>query len=153
VTTQTQWWRRAQAYWWFAWAQSLTYWGNRLVSRMLYDWAISAYGRVLTVSPAHAQAYCRRGALKGREFDDYTGAIRDLSAAIELRPEWAEPYLQRGLLHRFHGRVSAERALEDLRRYLELGASPFWRSEVERQIEMLEAEIDEHDERTGRRGT
>jgi tetratricopeptide (TPR) repeat protein len=132
--------RRLLARWWYIWAQSLTYWGHQLVSRRLYDSAVDAYGRVLISSPGHAQAYLRRGALKGRELQDYVGAVEDLSAAIALRPDWPEPYLQRGLFHRFHGPATASLAVADLRRFLELSGPSSWRAEAERQIAMLEAE-------------
>lgn len=137
------WWQRLIAQAWFIWGQSISYWGNRLVSKTLYEWAVRAYGRAVSTWPEHAQAYCRRGVIRGRELNDYTGAVRDLTVAIELGPEWPEPYLQRGLLHRFHGAATAERALADLRRYLELGPSEWWRVEVERQIANIESEIAE----------
>jgi tetratricopeptide (TPR) repeat protein len=139
---QPVWWRRWLALSWFAWGQSTCYWANRFVSHRLYDQAIAAYGRALIYWPTFARAYLRRGIIKGRELDDYSGAIRDLSQAIELLPEWPEPYLQRGLFHRFHAPATAERAIDDLQRYLELAPSASsWRFEAERQITLLQYEI------------
>ncbi len=58
---------------------------------------------------------------------------------IELSPEWADAYLQRGMEQRFHGDPHA--AIADLTRYLEIGTDAGWRAEAERQIAMLRDDL------------
>lgn len=134
-------WRRALAYWWYAWGLSWCYWGIRGASQPFFRAGIRAFDRALRLWPGFAQVYYRRGLIRGRELSDQPGALADLARAIELAPGWAEPYLQRGLFERFHGDQRA--AMADLERYLELGRDPFWRGEAERQIAMIRAELGE----------
>jgi hypothetical protein len=93
--------------------------------------------------PQFARGVYRRGLIRGRELNDPSGGIADMTRAMELSPDWPDPYLQRGLFERFHGDPRA--ALTDLQHYVSLADDSFWRAEAERQIAMLEAELN-HDE-------
>jgi tetratricopeptide (TPR) repeat protein len=106
-----------------------------LVDRSFYTAGIAAFDRALLLWPAFAMACYRRGLIRGRELSEYAAAIHDLDAATTLRPEWPDPYLQRGLFHRFQQHSAA--ALADLRRYVELAPPGFWRDEAERQIAQI----------------
>lgn len=135
--------RLALSRWWFAWGQSTTYWANRLVSPRLYTEAVGSFSRATVYDPAWPRPLLRRGTIRGRELDDYAGAIRDLTQAIELAPAWGEPYLQRGLLQAFRGHHAAQQAIDDFERFLELAPDHSWRDEAGRQIGRLQAEIAE----------
>jgi hypothetical protein len=134
-------WRKALAYWWYAWGLSWCYWGIRGANQSFFRAGIRSFDRAVWLWPQFAQGVYRRGLIRGRELNEHTAGIADMTRAIELAPEWADPYLQRGLFERFHGDPRA--ALDDLRRYLALADNPFWRTEAERQIAMLQAELGE----------
>ena len=135
------WWRRTIAYVWYIWGMSLCYWGIRTMDRSFYQAGVNAFSRAINLWPTFSGSYYRRGLIRGRELGEHEQGIRDLTRAIEYNPIWSEPYLQRGLLQRFHGTPQA--ALEDLHRYLLLShSSAAWRAEVERQIVLLQKEID-----------
>lgn len=136
--TTTPLWRRFLARWWYAWGLSLCYAAGRAQDRKLFQAGARSFGRAIGSWPAFAQAYYQRGALRGRELGEYQGAVADLSRAAELDPSWPDPYLERGLLHRFNGAAAAAR--EDLTRYLELAPAGPWRDEAERQLAALGAE-------------
>jgi tetratricopeptide (TPR) repeat protein len=133
--------RRALAYWWYALAQTACYWGIRTAERTLFRWGIACFSRAIAARPEFAQAYYRRGLIRGRELSQHAEALSDLTRAIELVPEWPEPYLQRGLFQRFHGDQQA--AIADLERYLALGGDVYWRLEAERQIRLMREESQE----------
>lgn len=129
---------------WFAWGQSCTYWGNRTLSKQLYRWAFNAYTRAQIYAPWWGMPVLRRAVIRGRELDDYAGAVRDFGDLINLDPEWAEPYLQRGILHSFHGLHAAPRAIADFDQFLKLApATHNWRVDAERLTERLREELQE----------
>ena len=132
-------WRRALAYAWYAWGLSLCYWGVRSAEQSFYRAGIRSFDRAIRIWPAFAGGFYRRGLIRGRELSEHQEGIADLTRAIELYPEWPEPYLQRGLFERFHGDPHA--AIADLQQYLALGGDPIWRGEAERQIAMLQADL------------
>jgi tetratricopeptide (TPR) repeat protein len=134
-------WRRAQAYWWYAWGLSWCRWGIYTAEQSFFRAGIRSFDRAIRAWPEFAHGFYRRGFIRGRELSEHREAITDLSQAITLRPDWAEPYLQRGLFQRFHGDLQA--ALDDLQQYVALTADPFWRREAQRQIESIAAEIDQ----------
>ena len=134
-------WRRALAYWWYAWGLSWCYWGIRTAEQTFFRAGIRSFDRAIRIWPEFAGAFYRRGLIRGRELGQHQPGIDDLSRAIGLYPDWAEPYLQRGLFQRFHGDPHA--AIADLQRYLELGGEREWRGEAERQIAMVRAELAE----------
>ena len=134
-------WRKALAYWWYAWGLSWCYWGIRWANRSHFSAGIRSFDRSLRLWPNFARGHYRRGLIRGRELGDHAGGIADLGQAIALEPEWPDPYLQRGLFERFHGDQRA--ALADLRHYLSIAHDAYWRGEAERQIAMIQAESDE----------
>lgn len=130
--------RRLLARWWYVWGLSLCYWGSRTHEPSFFRAGANAFGRATRWRPNLAQAYYQRGAVRGRELGEYEAAIADLTRAVELDPEWPEPYLQRGLHYRFNGDVEA--AKSDLARYLELAPEGSWRDEAVRQLAALEGD-------------
>jgi tetratricopeptide (TPR) repeat protein len=100
------------------------------------------------VWPDFAGAYYQAGRIRGRELGEYDQALTDLSNAIRLAPEWAEPYLQRGMLQRFHGEIEA--ALSDLRQFVAIAPEGYWKNEALHQIEALVADEKQGDKETGR---
>lgn len=133
-------WRRALAYWWYAWGMSLCYWGIRTAEQAFYRAGIRSFDRSIRVWPGFAAGFYRRGLIRGRELSEHNQGIADLTRAIELYPEWPDPYLQRGLFQRFHGDPQA--AIADLQQYIALADNSAWRDEAERQIAMLRADLD-----------
>lgn len=119
----------------YAWGVSLCLAGHRMADRSLYTAGVSAFSRTIQIWPTFAPAWYRRGLIRGRELGEYAAAIADLAQAGALQPEWPEPYLQRGLFHRFNQQPAA--ALVELRRYTELAPPGFWRDEAERQIALI----------------
>jgi tetratricopeptide (TPR) repeat protein len=120
---------------WYIWGLSLCYTGQRLSDHSFFESGLSAYARAIGNRADFALAYYQRGLVRGRELGQYQAALSDLTCAIALRPEWPEPYLQRGLFQRFNGDPGA--ALADLRRYVELAAPGYWRDEATRHITIL----------------
>lgn len=126
---------RLLARWHYAWGISLCLAGHRLTDRSFYVAGVDAFSRAAQIWPTYAPAFYRRGLIRGRELGEYHAAIADLDQAGALQPDWPEPYLQRGLFHRFNHQPAA--ALVDLRRYTELASPGFWRDEAERQIVLI----------------
>jgi tetratricopeptide (TPR) repeat protein len=143
TTSPTASWRRALAYWWYAWGLSWCYWGIRGANQSFFRAGIRSFDRAVRLWPQFARGVYRRGLIRGRELNDHVAGIADMTRAIELSPDWAEPYLQRGLFERFHGDPRA--ALDDLQRYLTLADDSFWQAEAKRQITMLQAELGENE--------
>ncbi len=132
-------WRRWLAYFWFLWGASLSYWGLRTHEVGLFRWAVASYSRAARVWPGFSAAYYRRGELRSRELHEHAEAIRDLTRAIAIAPEWPDSYLQRGLIQRFHGDGRA--ALADLNQFVALAPDSSWREEAERQIRQIEDDL------------
>jgi len=57
--------------------------------------------------------------------DKHDRAIADYGRAIELKPDYANPYYGRGLLHQMRG--EKEEAIRDFERVLELREEEYWR--------------------------
>ena len=134
-------WRRALAYWCYAWGLSWCAWGIRGANRSFFRTGIRWFDRALRLWPAFARGYYRRGLIRGRELNEHADGIADMGRAIAIDPEWPAPYLQRGLFERFHGDPRA--ALADLQQYVAISDDSFWRDEAERQITMIQAELDQ----------
>ncbi len=130
---------------WFAWGQSCAYWGNQALSKTLHQWAVRAWTRALVLAPEWPQPLLRRAVIRGRELDDYSGAVSDLNTLIEQAPDWAEPYLQRGILHSFHALQAAPQAIKDLERFLALTQTTAhaWRPDAERLLVRLRMQLAE----------
>ncbi|MFQ3661447.1 MAG: tetratricopeptide repeat protein [Chloroflexaceae bacterium] len=129
---------RLWARWWHLWGLSLCYMGHTTHDRSFYRAGVGSFHRAIRCWPEFAPAHYQRGLIRGRELGEYAEAIADLQQASALRPEWPEPYLQRGLFHRFNGMPA--QALADLRRFVELAPEGYWRDEAGRQIAAIEAE-------------
>jgi tetratricopeptide (TPR) repeat protein len=125
---------------WYLWGLSVCYSANISASKGLYRGGAWSFARATQLWPAFAQAHYQHGVVRGRELGEYQGAVAALDRATLLRPDWPDPYLQRGLLHRFNNQLPA--ALADLRRYSELAPPGYWREEALRQIEQLCAELE-----------
>ena len=54
-----------------------------------------AFTRAAAEAPDWPAPVMRRAVIRGRELDDYAGAVRDLTELIESDPDSAEAYLQR----------------------------------------------------------
>lgn len=134
-------WRRAIAYWCYAWGASWCYWGLRTSEQTFFRAGVTAFGRAIWWWPAFSGGYYRRGVIRSRELGQHREGIADLTRAIELAPGWAELYLHRGLLHRFHG--DPQLAITDLEHYLTFDTNSSWRGEAKRQLVLLRAELDE----------
>jgi tetratricopeptide (TPR) repeat protein len=142
-------WRQGLAYVCYAWGLSWCYWGVRTSNQSFFRAGIRSFDRALWLWPTFAQSYYRRGLIRGRELNQRAAAIADMSRAIAIDPQWPDPYLQRGLFQRFHGDSRA--ALADLQQYVGLSYDAFWRSEAERQIAMIQAELSEDKQDTLKR--
>ncbi len=129
---------RLSARWWYVWGLSLCYSANMAAERSLYAAGAWSFGRAARLWPAFAAAHYRRGLIRGRELGEYRAAVSDLERASALRPEWPEPYLQLGLLHRFNG--EQPKAAVALRRFVALAPPGYWREEAERQLAAIDAE-------------
>ncbi len=136
-------WQRWIAHWWCAWGHSLCHMGNRSAERVFYEQSVAAFGRARRWWPTLAAAYYHSGFIRGRELNEYEPAVADLTQAIELAPDWPDPYLQRGLFHRFHGAL--DMALADLQHYLMLGGDTYWRGEAERYVRQIQDELAEQE--------
>jgi tetratricopeptide (TPR) repeat protein len=139
-SSQPSLWRRLQAGWWYLYGVGLCQLGLRTINREVYRRAVQAFDRALAAWPDLALALYRRGLIRGRELGEYYAAIRDLEAATRLRPDWPEPYLQRGLFHRFHHHNRA--AIPELTTYVRLAPAGFWRTEAERMLACIQAELE-----------
>jgi hypothetical protein len=137
-------WRRALAHWWYAWGLSWCYWGIRGANQSFFRAGIRSFDRALRLWPAFARGYYRRGLIRGRELNEHAAGIADMGRAIAIDPRWPEPYLQRGLFQRFHG--DPRSALADLQHYVTLSKDSFWHDEAQRQIVMIQAELDENEQ-------
>ena len=78
----------------FAWGQSCAYWGNKTLSKSLYRWAVNAT-RAAAEAPDWPAPVMRRAVIRGRELDDYAGAVRD-PELIESDPDRPRPTCSAG---------------------------------------------------------
>ncbi len=65
-------------------------------------------------------------------------ALADLNHALELNPEFAQVYGNRGLVYKAIGET--EKAIADLEHFLELSDNPQWRLMIEQQLGELRGE-------------
>ncbi|MBC8162129.1 MAG: hypothetical protein H7Z42_13030 [Roseiflexaceae bacterium] len=133
--------QRLRARMWLLWGLSLNQWGMITSQRWFYTGAIGAFSRAANAWPGFAEAYLWRGVVRSRELGEPAEGLRDLDTALLNAPDWAEAYLRRGLLCRFHGLPSE--AASDLRRFLALDLHSPWRGEAERQLAQLQIEHEE----------
>ena len=77
----------------------------KLVQEGKWDAAIAKWDEIIALLPdsnIKADAYCNRGAAKGR-MGDHKGAIADLDRAIEINPQFMMAYNNRGKTKEQHG--------------------------------------------------
>jgi regulator of sirC expression with transglutaminase-like and TPR domain len=111
------------------------YWGNRLMNREHYAFAVSDFTRALELDASHTQALYDRGLLYWRELSDSRQAERDLTRVLREEPERTEAWFTRGMV-----RVTLDNttgAIADFERYLEEGEDAMWREISERQVALL----------------
>jgi tetratricopeptide (TPR) repeat protein len=101
--------------------------------------AVESYARAIKLNPEMGVAFLERGILLWRELTRATHAIRDLSMALGLRPEWPEALFNRAMAYQAAGNYTA--AAEDLTAYLALPGGG-WRDEASRQLAMIQALLD-----------
>jgi tetratricopeptide (TPR) repeat protein len=130
--------RRLLARWWYLWGLSLCYAGNTTADQSFYRAGAWSFRRAITLWPELAVAHYQLGLIRGRELGEYRAAVADLERSSAIRPLWPEPYLQRGLLHRFNGEPGL--AAAELRRFLELAPAGPWRDEAQRQLTAIEGD-------------
>jgi len=82
-----------------------------------YYGAVFSFTKAIEISPQFAEAYLRRGIVRGI-LKDLSGAISDFSKAISINPEYADAYFNRGLL--WHRSEMLENALEDFIKVTEI---------------------------------
>jgi tetratricopeptide (TPR) repeat protein len=99
--------------------------------------AIADYDRAIALffdGPDKARAYNNRG-LARYDLGDPPAAIADYDRAIALDAQYADPYYNRGRAHKDRGET--EQAVDDLRKYLELGTDPHWRDQAQKHLKEL----------------
>jgi tetratricopeptide (TPR) repeat protein len=96
--------------------------------------AVESYGRATELNPRLGLAYLERGILLWRELGRATHAVRDLTLALDVRPNWPTALFNRGLAHETTGNYRA--AMDDLTAYLSLGEKK-WRGHATRQLALL----------------
>jgi tetratricopeptide (TPR) repeat protein len=111
---------------------------NTYINRGLVKVSLSAspadivadYQEALNSDPRHTYAYFLLG-------EQYEGeqAIAYYSKAIELSPEYAIPYVKRGIIYQEQGTLQA--AIADFEQVKTLAIHATWREEAERQLELL----------------
>ena len=69
------------------------------------------------------------------DLGDYDLAIADYNKAIELMPDLAEAYYNRGVARKMKG--EKEEAIRDFERFLELSEDEYWRECAEKQLKEL----------------
>ena len=91
--------------------------GKELLEQKQYYAASQAFDAAVKLDPALAEAYCYRGKLQ----TDREKGYADLNKAIELKPDYAEAFFERGLSKDLaNGR---EAALRDYNKAIELNPS------------------------------
>lgn len=103
--------------------------GTSLWHKADYEGAISNYSQAIEIDEASlasagmrqverlAQAYLQRAILLGEALLRFNEATADLDRAIQLRPQWDEPYLHRGFIYSATNDLSS--AIADYTRALE----------------------------------
>ncbi|MBI3761813.1 MAG: tetratricopeptide repeat protein [Chloroflexi bacterium] len=89
--------------------------------------AIEAYGEAIKLNANYAPAYWGRG-LAQASLDRSTSALADFQRAIDVDPNWPDPYMARAAIHRRNGDLDvAKTELETARSFAPSNASVRWR--------------------------
>jgi tetratricopeptide (TPR) repeat protein len=98
--------------------------------------AVEHYGKAIKLNPTLSAALLERGTLEWRELGRATHAIRDLTTALALRPDWPEALFNRAMAHQAAGDYQA--AMRDLSAYLDQGDDK-WRHDAANQLKQIRA--------------
>ena len=90
--------------------------GQSALQESRYDAAIEAFNKALQADSKCFAAYFMSGVAYGA-MGDNAKAIRDLSKAIELRPDDADPYIARAAAYQL---IDPDRAMSDIRQAIRL---------------------------------
>lgn len=112
--------------------------GNQFAWRGGYRAAVACFSRALGYAPQNAHLYFWRGTLYWRELGEIERAEADLTRAIELNPQMARAYLNRGLARWYAAKVDRAAAAADLRAFLERSDDAYWREVALRLLEQVE---------------
>jgi len=113
--------------------------GNRANDANAYHEAIGEFTQAIARDPLLAGAHYARGVVYWRELNDFERAVRDFSRTLELAPDTANAYFNRGL-SRMYGRIGTrEDAEADFTEFLRRAPKGYWRAEAENQLARLRA--------------
>jgi tetratricopeptide (TPR) repeat protein len=98
--------------------------------------AIEHYEKAIKLNPTLGAALLERGTLEWRELGRATHAIRDLTAALALRPDWPDALFNRAMAYQAAGDYHA--AMRDLSAYLDQGDDK-WRHDAANQLKQIRA--------------
>lgn len=101
--------------------------------------AVDTYRRALELNPRLSIALLERGILLWRELNHASHAVRDLTAALAVRPNWPAALFNRALAYQAAGDYRA--AMADFSAYLAL-PDQNWRNEATHQHMMIRALFD-----------
>jgi tetratricopeptide (TPR) repeat protein len=96
--------------------------------------AVEHYGKAIKLNPGLGAAYLERGILEWRELGRATHAVRDLTAALALRPNWPDALFNRAMAYQATGDYQS--AMTDLAAYLDQGDDT-WRHDAANQLRQI----------------
>jgi tetratricopeptide (TPR) repeat protein len=98
--------------------------------------AVEHYGKAIKLNPTLGTALLERGTLEWRELGRATHAIRDLTAALNMRPDWPDALFNRAMAYQAAGDYQS--AMRDLSAYLDQGDDK-WRHDAANQLKQIRA--------------
>lgn len=134
IASHSSWLQRVRAYLHFWSARVHRHYGIVYADKQEFQSAVEAYARASNLHPLLERAYLERGILLWRELGRSTHAIRDLSAALSLHPNWPDALFNRALAYHAAGNFAA--AMEDLNAYLALDDET-WRDDAASQLAQI----------------
>ncbi len=115
--------------------------GNVYYAKGNNDQAIKDYDKAIELNPQYAEAYNNRG-IAYSDKGDIDQAIKDYDKAIELNPQYALAYNKRGAAYMNRGNDGDyDLAMNDFKTGLSLNPKESTRKLLERNIEKLEAKM------------
>ncbi len=133
-------WHKVQAFFHLWSGRVHRHYGIVYSDRQEFISAVESYGRAAELNPGLGVAYLERGILLWRELGRATHAVRDLTAALTIHPNWPVALFNRGMAYQATGNYQA--AMDDLDAYLQLG-EPKWRDPAARQLALIRSMFDE----------